>query len=69
MFVDKIFGFYNDETVTGVKDPDFGSYDCLVILTDHSCFDYDKISKSAKLIVDTRNAAKNVKERGNIVTL
>lgn len=60
---------YNDETVTGVKDPDFGSYDCLVILTDHSCFDYDKISKSAKLIVDTRNAAKNVKERGNIVTL
>lgn len=60
---------YNDETVTGVGEPDFAAYDCLVVLTDHSCFDYEVIAKSAKLIVDTRNAAKNVRERGNIVTL
>ena len=60
---------YNDETITGVDTPDFGAYDCLVILTDHSCFDYETIAKNANLIVDTRNAAKNIKDRGNIVTL
>ena len=60
---------YNDETITGVDAPDFGAYDCLVILTDHSCFDYEAIAKSANLIVDTRNAAKNIEDRGNIVTL
>ncbi|MEX0955317.1 MAG: nucleotide sugar dehydrogenase [Rhizobiaceae bacterium] len=30
------------------------SYDCVVLLTDHSDFDYDMILKSAPLIVDTR---------------
>lgn len=30
------------------------SYDCVVLLTDHSDFDYELIKKHAKLIVDTR---------------
>lgn len=30
------------------------SYDCVVLLTDHSDFDYELINKHAKLIVDTR---------------
>ncbi len=30
--------------------------DCVLILTDHSCFDYDLILKESKLILDTRNA-------------
>ncbi len=32
--------------------------DCVVILTDHSIYDYKKLEKSAKIIVDTRNAIK-----------
>ncbi len=32
------------------------SFDCVVIVTDHSTFDYDMIVKHAKRIVDTRNA-------------
>jgi UDP-N-acetyl-D-glucosamine dehydrogenase len=32
--------------------------DCVVIVTDHSNFDYKKLLDSAKLIVDTRNAMK-----------
>ena len=60
---------YNDETISGVGKEDIASYDCVVILTDHSCFDYNEIAKEAKLIVDTRNAAKNVADRSNIVTL
>jgi len=30
--------------------------DCVLILTDHSCFDYDLILRESKLILDTRNA-------------
>lgn len=32
--------------------------DCVVIVTDHSDFDYQKLLNSARLIVDTRNAMK-----------
>ena len=34
--------------------------DCVVIITDHSAFDYRKIAGSARLIVDTRNALKGM---------
>lgn len=33
-------------------------YDAVLILTDHSAYDYDFIVKNARLIVDTRNAIK-----------
>lgn len=37
--------------------PEFlGSLDCVLIATDHSAFDYDRIVSNAKLVVDTRNA-------------
>jgi UDP-N-acetyl-D-glucosamine dehydrogenase len=32
--------------------------DCVVIVTNHSSYDYAEILKNAKLIVDTRNALK-----------
>lgn len=35
--------------------------DCVVIVTDHRAFDYKDITSKAKLIVDTRNALKNIK--------
>jgi UDP-N-acetyl-D-glucosamine dehydrogenase len=34
--------------------------DCVVIVTDHSAFDYRKMVEQAALIVDTRNALKGV---------
>jgi len=34
--------------------------DCVLILTDHSKVDYDQVVEQAQLIVDTRNATKNV---------
>ncbi|OGS21265.1 MAG: UDP-N-acetyl-D-glucosamine dehydrogenase [Elusimicrobia bacterium RIFOXYA2_FULL_39_19] len=33
-------------------------YNCLILVTNHSCYDYKMISKSAKLIIDTRNTFK-----------
>jgi len=36
--------------------------DCVVIITDHSCVDYEFVVEHAQLIVDTRNATKQVKK-------
>ena len=35
-------------------------YDCVVILTDHSSYDYQKIVDEAQLVVDTRNATSRI---------
>jgi UDP-N-acetyl-D-glucosamine dehydrogenase len=43
--------------------PEFlAAQDCVLIATDHSAYDYPMIVRHARLIVDTRNATKNVKE-------
>jgi UDP-N-acetyl-D-glucosamine dehydrogenase len=39
--------------------PTLRSYDCIVIVTDHSTFDYRFIAQHASLVVDTRNAIKD----------
>lgn len=36
-----------------------GSYDCVVIMTDHTSFDYERLQRAGKVVVDTRNAIKN----------
>ena len=36
--------------------------DCVLIVTDHSCYDYSFIVKHARLVVDTRNATGSVQE-------
>ena len=38
-------------------------YDLVLILTDHSGFDYDKLARNSKLVVDTRNAIKSRKQK------
>ena len=35
--------------------------DIVLITTDHSCYDYEIIVEKAKLLYDTRNATKNVR--------
>jgi len=45
---------------------DIGQYDCVLIVTDHSDYDYARIVREAKLVVDTRNATKGIKSE-NIV--
>ena len=39
-----------------------GAYDCVLVSTDHSAYDWDFVVKHAKLVVDTRNATLNVME-------
>ena len=37
-----------------------GQYDCIVIVTDHSDYDYQRIVQEAQLVVDTRNATRGI---------
>jgi UDP-N-acetyl-D-glucosamine dehydrogenase len=37
-----------------------GQYDCSLIVTDHTDYDYKKIVQESKLVVDTRNATKGI---------
>jgi len=39
---------------------DLGQYDCVLIVTDHSTYDYKWIVESSNLVVDTRNATKGI---------
>jgi len=37
-----------------------GQYDCVMIVTDHSSYNYAEIVAEANLVVDTRNATKGI---------
>ena len=39
---------------------DLGQYDCVLIATDHSDYDYARIVEEAQLVIDTRNATKGI---------
>jgi UDP-N-acetyl-D-glucosamine dehydrogenase len=37
-----------------------GQYDCVLIVTDHSDYDYPRIVRDSQLVVDTRNATRGI---------
>jgi UDP-N-acetyl-D-glucosamine dehydrogenase len=43
------------------------TYDCVVIATNHTCYDYEMIVKNSALVVDTRNAVNGLHRNGNVV--
>jgi len=43
--------------------------DCVVILADHSCYDYDFIVNNSRVVFDTRNATKNCKNKEKVILL
>ena len=43
-----------------------GQYDCVLIVTDHSDYDYQRIVRESQLVVDTRNATRGI-QSPNIV--
>ena len=45
----------------GLSEKQLNQYDSVVIITDHSEYDYPWIVKNSRLIVDTRNATKKIK--------
>ncbi|MDP9172084.1 MAG: nucleotide sugar dehydrogenase [Acidobacteriota bacterium] len=49
-----------DFTIQASDPGTIGEADCVVVVTDHSSFDYPAMVRDAKLIVDTRNALKGI---------
>ncbi len=45
------------------------AYDCVVIATDHSSYDYAAIVEAARLVVDTRNATRRIPRHRNKIVL
>jgi len=45
------------------------SYDAVIIVTDHSSYDYDAIVRHARLVVDTRNATQAVRDHRDKIVL
>ena len=57
-----------DETLksTELTDECLSSADCVVIATDHSCFDYQNIADKATLVFDTRGVMRKIKSNSII---
>jgi UDP-N-acetyl-D-glucosamine dehydrogenase len=53
-------GRHYDLNMTNTPLEDIGAYDAVVIVTDHSAYDYKTIVEQAKLVIDTRNATKGI---------
>jgi len=45
------------------------AYDCVVIATDHTSYDYQAIVEAAPLVVDTRNATRRIARNRNKIVL
>lgn len=57
------------KTSVSLTPENLSQYDCVVIATDHSCYDYETIVRHSRRIVDTRNATGGVKGRNSKVSL
>jgi UDP-N-acetyl-D-glucosamine dehydrogenase len=53
-------GRHYDLQMKRVEMKDLGQYDCVLIVTDHSDYDYKQIVNEAQLVVDTRNATRGI---------
>jgi UDP-N-acetyl-D-glucosamine dehydrogenase len=53
-------GRHYDLNMTNTPLEDLGQYDAVIIVTDHSAYDYRKIVEESQLVVDTRNATKGI---------
>ncbi len=53
----------NESTLTSVPLESAGTYDCVVVVTDHKVVDYTGLVERAQLVVDCRNATHGLRER------
>jgi UDP-N-acetyl-D-glucosamine dehydrogenase len=53
-------GRHYDLNMTNTPLTNLDSYDAVVIVTDHTTYDYKQIVEQSKLVIDTRNATKGI---------
>lgn len=54
-------GRHYDLDMHGASLDDLAQYDCVLVVTDHSDYDYARIVRESQLVVDTRNATKGIR--------
>jgi len=54
-------GRHYDLNMTNTPLDNLGSYDAVVIVTDHTSYDYQQIVDQSNLVIDTRNATKGIR--------
>jgi UDP-N-acetyl-D-glucosamine dehydrogenase len=59
-------GRHYDLNMKGVSLDNLGEYECVLIVTDHADYDYPRIVRESKLVVDSRNATKGI-QAANLV--
>jgi UDP-N-acetyl-D-glucosamine dehydrogenase len=52
-----------------IDNKSLGAYDCVLIATDHSSYDYSMIVEASQLVVDTRNATRRIARHRNKIVL
>jgi len=58
----------SDITSVDLSNKNIASFDCLIIATAHSCYDFNKIARHSRLLFDTRGVTRDIRSR-NIVRL
>ncbi len=53
-------GRHYDLNMTNTPLEDLGQYDAVLIVTDHTSYDYSAIVEQSQLVVDTRNATRGI---------
>lgn len=53
-------GRHYDLNMTCTPLDDLSDYDCVLIVTDHSAYDYERIASESQLVIDTRNATRGI---------
>ena len=64
LFKMRHYDFSNMKSVD-LTPENLAKYDCVLIATDHTAYDYDAIVKNSKLVIDTRNATRKVNKGAN----
>jgi len=62
-FIDEKNGNKKVKVFKSINLKSIKNFDCVILLTDHSSFDYKNIVKNARLIFDTKNGFKNIKSK------
>jgi UDP-N-acetyl-D-glucosamine dehydrogenase len=60
---------YTDRRSVALAPAAVAAYDCVVIATDHSQYDYQAIVDAAQIVVDTRNATRRITRNRERVVL
>ncbi len=68
LFKMRHYDFSNMRSVEITPDH-LAGYDCVLIATDHSAYDYDSIARHSQLVVDSRNATRRVKQHREKIVL